>query len=228
MKLNCNSLSYDARLHNNNKKKRAQSFTSFDDKLQSSCNYFELLGYAHSCAMPEIVVIIIQLPRLCLHQWALACRSVFHSIQFCLPSSSVRIRVNSKASFLNHLRDFFSFFFYFRFRLCKVKSLFALCCCWWRAERARLTSESRPISERVRETPSWKRRKNSRGFTLLIFFLLLFLRPSGICIISHFVVYECHLSRNGTSAPPDRISSTGPDRVERSKRNSHFHAFVST
>lgn len=161
MKLNCNA----------QQKKRARSFTSFDDKLQSSCNYFELLGYAHSCAMPEIVVIITQLLRLCLHQWALACRSVFHSIQFRLPSSSVRIRVNSKASFLNHLRDFFSFFLYFRFRLCKVKSLFALCCCWWRAERARLASEPRPISERVRETQKVGREeKNSRGFTLLIFF----------------------------------------------------------
>lgn len=153
-------------------KKRARSFTSFDDKLQSSCNYFELLEYAHSCAMPEIVVIITQLLRLCLHQWALACRSVFHSIQFRLPSSSVRIRVNSKASFLNHLRDFFFFLSFF---------IFVFGCVKWN-----LSSHSVVVggelsargwrANRVQYPREWERHKvgreekNSRGFTLLIFF----------------------------------------------------------
>jgi hypothetical protein len=76
--------------------------------------------------------------------------SLTHSIQFCLPSSSVRIRVNSKALFLNHLRDFFFFW------LCKVKffpPLFGIV-----GSGLLLTTQRRSMREK----------ENFRGFTLLI------------------------------------------------------------
>lgn len=115
-----------------------------------------------------------------------------HVVQFFIQFNFVYLLLlfvsvlTAKRRFLIICATFFSFFLYFRFRLCKVKSLFALCCCWWRAERARLTSEPRPISERVRETQSWKRREKFQRIYFANFFSF-FLRPSGIRIISHLI-----------------------------------------
>lgn len=166
------------------------NFNSFS--LSHGLYSFELIKSAIGC---QFFLLLSSSYSSCVSLHSQLARRSFHSIQFFLPSSSVRIRVNSKASFLNHLRDFFFIFGCVKWNL----SSHCRCC----------AADEQAESERR----FWERQKKIQRI-----YFANFLQPSGIkydIVISNIrilftnVAFLAHATGQ-VVALPDKPNPRGP------------------